>query len=357
MSRESSEWLNTMTLIGDTDRRGTAWHYRASKQGDEPNHYPGPVPVGDVKSRLFDWRAVSRRVAVEVPATLDDMTHLSEDGQPMKWTVQEDRQAIARSDNNFVMGLFKDGYEPHQYTEWLINTVSNIMGDTLHISSAGLLRQGAIAWVEVSVPENFTTPQGVVFRPNLLGCTSFDGSIATSWKRTIQETVCDNTLEIARRENGPVFRIKHTKNSGFKLDAARDALGLVHAAADEFAAEVQVLCEQEVTARQWEAFLAEYAPLVDDTGTALKGRSLTLATNKADELRRLWNKDARVSPWKGTAFGVLQAANTHLHHHSIVKGAERPERNMLNAIKGVTAAHDQDVLDKLGKVLVLAGAA
>lgn len=357
MSKETMLHLNTLTLIGDTDKRGNAWHYRADLQGAESNHYPGAVPPEDVERRLYNWTAVPRRIAVEIPATLTDMTHLSEDGQPMKWAVQDDRQAIARSDDHYVMGVFKDGYEPHQYKEVLLDKVRLILDDDLHISSAGLLKQGAIAWVEVSVPDNFVTPEGVAFRPNLLSGTSFDGSLATFWKRTIQATVCDNTFEIARAEDGAIYKIKHTKNSGFKIAEARDALELVYKAADEFAAEVKLLCETEVTSRQWDAFLAEYAPIVDNKGDALKGRSLTIATNKQDELRRLWNNDNRVSPWKGTGFGVLQAANTYLHHSSTVKGATRPERNMLNAIKGVTAEHDQGVLDKLGKVLSVAGAA
>ena len=48
MSQETVNWLNTMTLIGFTDQRGHAWHYRASAQSDEPNHYAAAIPVEDV---------------------------------------------------------------------------------------------------------------------------------------------------------------------------------------------------------------------------------------------------------------------------------------------------------------------
>ena len=44
MSQESLESLNTNVLIGNTDHRGQAWHYRAGHQGDQPNHYPGAIP-------------------------------------------------------------------------------------------------------------------------------------------------------------------------------------------------------------------------------------------------------------------------------------------------------------------------
>ena len=119
-----------------------------------------------MERRLFYWEAVSRRVAVEVPAGFDTMTHLSTQGAPVRWAVVEDTQAICRSDEEQgkVMGIFAPGYAKHQFREWLLTTVANVLDDNLSISSAGLLRGGAIAWVEVSVPESITTPEGVTFR-------------------------------------------------------------------------------------------------------------------------------------------------------------------------------------------------
>ena len=71
MSRETMKWLNSNTLIGYTSKRGSAWHYRADLQSAEPNHYPGPVPVEDVRRRLFGWEAESREVYVRKPGTDD----------------------------------------------------------------------------------------------------------------------------------------------------------------------------------------------------------------------------------------------------------------------------------------------
>jgi phage/plasmid-like protein (TIGR03299 family) len=209
MSRETSLHLNTNTVIGNTHHRGSAWHYRAEDQGDESNHYPGPIPVADVERRLFHWQAESRPLAVQAPADLQTMTHLSEDGSPVRWTTDEGKQAICRSDrqDGSVMGIFTTGYAMHQYREWLLNTVASILDDDLSISSAGLLRDGALAWVEVSVPESITTPEGVTFRPNLLATTSFDGSISSTFKRTVTDTVCDNTRELALSEKGQQYKV------------------------------------------------------------------------------------------------------------------------------------------------------
>jgi hypothetical protein len=83
----------------------------------------------------------------------------------MRWAIVGDRQGICRSDTGTVMGIITDGYQPHQYAEWLLTTVANLLDDDLSISSAGLLKGGAVAWVAVSVPETITTAEGVALGP------------------------------------------------------------------------------------------------------------------------------------------------------------------------------------------------
>ena len=336
MSKESLSYLNTHTLIGNTAHRGTAWHYRAEDQLTESNHYPGPIPVADVARRLFCWQAESRRLAVEVPADPATMTHLSERNLPARWALIPDRQAIARSDraDGHVMGLFAPGYQMHQYQQWLLHTVAGILDDELSISSAGLLRDGAIAWVEVSVPDSLHTPEGVSFRPNLLATTSFDGSIATTFKRTVTATVCDNTRELALAEQGQQYKVKHSRHSQLKITAARDALAMISTLADAFTAEVAQLCQIPVTTGQWGRFLDVQVPMRGPDGEPLSARSQTLAEAKRAALARLYTRDRRVAPWAGTAYGVIQAVNTYEHHENTVRGASRAERNMLRTVTG-----------------------
>lgn len=79
MSRETSEWLNRNVLVGFTDKRGNAWHYKADDQGDEPNHYPGPVPVADVGRVGPRWlpraRGGVRTMNADTPHLFDPDTH------------------------------------------------------------------------------------------------------------------------------------------------------------------------------------------------------------------------------------------------------------------------------------------
>lgn len=341
MSKETYTWLNNNVLVGFTAKRGNAWHYKASEQGSESNHYEAAIPVDDVLRRLFAWKAVELPVFVRVPAGLDDMTGLDDMGQPFKYIQADGRKAIAADDTYEVLGMFKDGYQPHQYSEWLLNNVANVLDDELAIGSAGLLRNRAQAWVSVEVPENITTPEGVTFRPNLIACTSFDGSLSTTYKRTITAVVCDNTLAAGLSESGQVFRVKHTRNSAMRIGSAREALAIIHSAADDFAAEVKALCEWSVTDAQFKRLLDKLVPDSDSK------RSMTLSQNKRDKVLSLWERDPRVSPWHGSAFGVLQAFNTYNHHHSIVRGAGRVERNMTEVLSGRFETQDNDVLSGL----------
>lgn len=329
MSKETMTWLNTMTLIGMTDKRGTAWHYREDKQGNEPNHYPGAIPVADVKRRLFDWQAV------ETPLYVRDITG--------EFVVVPERKAIVASDTCDVLGVFKSGYLPHQYDAWLVDNVSNILDDDLAISSAGLLKNRAQAWVEISVPENIKTSSGVEFRPNLLACTSFDGSLATTYKRTVQLTVCDNTMAAALGETGQTFKVRHTAGSRVQLANAREALEVVYDTADEFSAFVDSLTAKTISGNQWASVLDKVLGPVD-------ADSSTRAKNIRDEINAMYQYDSRVKPWTGTAFGALQAFNTYRHHGQAVRNASKAERNMSNAITGQTEKADNEVLAALASV-------
>jgi hypothetical protein len=107
-----------------------------------------------------------------------------------------------------------------------------------------------------------------------------------------------------------------------------------------------------VTQQGWDRFLDAHVPRADETtGQALKGRALALADRKRDALNRLYRHDQRVAPWAGTAQGVVKAVNTYEHHEGIVRGASRPERNMLRTVTGDFGKVDRFTMATLERVL------
>lgn len=350
MSKETSKWLNTNTLIGFTEKRGTAWHYRSEDQGDLSNHYPGAIPMGDVSRRLFDWTADKLDLFVEFRG---------------KWRGVPGMIALTASDTGDNLGIHTSGYEAKQYSEWLIETVGEFIGDDgngVQISSAGLLKGRKVAWVQLEQPETVTTPEGVTFRPFVLTSTSLDGSLAFTINEAVTNTVCDNTMNAALSEgraNGSRFRLKATKNSPARKSEVKGVYATLLAVEDDFSKAVAELCATPVSSKQFGQFIELHVPM--PSGEAGKA-GITRATNKREALTQLWKADERVAPWTGTAWGVVQAVNTYQHHMNIIRNTTgvvdlstlRAERNMLRAVKGEWATVDGDTLATLDKVLVAA---
>jgi phage/plasmid-like protein (TIGR03299 family) len=337
MSRETIEWLNQNTLIGFSEKRGKAWHYR---QGND-NHYVGGVPVDDVRKRLFDWHAVE--VPVHTGTTSGQFSIPSDDAVP-GW------KAWVHPKTGETLGVHKATRALHQYDEWLLDTTAQVLDDDLQIGSAGLLRGGRIAWVQVEVPDTIETPEGVRFRPFILARSSMDASVPTTFSRSITNTVCDNTMAIAATEHGGqrvVFRA--TGNSEVKLGEAREALGIVYSAADDFALQVAELTATDFAPRDFEALLELEIP-GEKPVLGSETREWThweKVQNKRTYVRDLYRFDERVAPWTGTAFGAWQAFNTYDQHERTIRGGNRVERNQLQLVKGQQDRADRQILAKI----------
>lgn len=358
MSSETMEYLNAGNiLVGFTAKRGTSWWHdpELDAENAESTQYEFAIPVGDVKRRLFGWSPVSRRMAMEIPADLDNFTHISDDGLPMRWAVQDDIQGIARDDTHARLGIFgAKSYKIHLYGQWLVDAVEKIIGQGLDLSSAGLLKGGAVAWAEISLPDNLKTRHGVEFRPNLLATTTCDGSLATTYKLTNQLTVCDNTREIALSEDSPTLKVRHSSNSLGKISDVREALALVVANGEAALKQFDREAETDVSKIQFKQVIDLLVPVPE--GPKATKRGITIANTKRDQIAALYANDPRVAPWNGTEFGILQAFNTWNHHVQgglKVGGGDgaRADRNALRAITGETGKSDAQVSAAVRKVL------
>jgi phage/plasmid-like protein (TIGR03299 family) len=330
MSTETIEWLNQNVLVGFTEKRGEAWHYRAGSQNGETNHYKGAIPIEDVRRRLFSWKAVTMPTYIQLPNG-----ELSE---------VPNKKAIVRDDTYEVLGVPSSSYEPHQYEDALLEKVSQVIDDSdLAIGSAGLLKGGAVAWVQIEMPENVKVSD-VEFRPHLLATTSFNGSIATTYKRTVTVVVCDNTRAMALREEGQDYRVRHTANSQMILGEARSALQVVFNLGESFTKEIEQMLALKVSDDDYNRFLDVIVPRPVNKS---KQAETKVERDRLDYLT-LWSSDPRVAPWKNTGFGVIQAVNTYRHHLRPTRGSTmRVERNMMDTLTGVTELSDREAYGKL----------
>lgn len=357
MSQETMDWLNRYTLIGYTDKRDTAWHYRAGNADSVANHYAGAVPVGDVESKLFHWEALALPFHVTIPE------QLSASGVTEARTLEvPGRVAIVHSETGEVLGVFRDTYKVTQYRDLLIEKLAELVGESrgdLGIGSAGLLKAGAVAWVMLESPENRVTPNGVAFREHILATTSHDGTLANTVTECRTVVVCDNTYSAAMGEGGRRYSSKHSKRSVFDVENARQAVGILVEDGDAFEREVMALAKKRVSAAKFGEFVEAWAPLPADTKNT---RGTTVAEKKRATLTELYKSDDRVTPWKGTAWGVMQAVNTYGQHYAAVrngsddekgKGAQRYARSVLAAADGSLAQQGNDTRRIMAAVGIL----
>lgn len=351
MGMETSEWYNTMILVGFAEKRGKAWHYKKELQGAESNHYDGAIPMGDITRRLFNFNAQSYPVFYRVPCDLSVADGVLENGAPFRYVEADGRQAIAQDTNpENLFNITKASFVPHQFQEWLTGGLANLVDDSeLGFGSAGLLKNGAIAFATIEMPDSVEVVEGFEVRSHILATTSHNSQYATTFKAVDTFVVCDNTHASALSEVGQEYKLRHTKNSTMKLQSVRDALGIIHQSIDNSMAEINALLNWEVDSREFAKVMDILCPipkLEESTQTAV-----TRAENKRSAIEGLYKYDERVSPWAGSALGVLQAFNTWEHH---VNGSQknRAERNMLNMISGKTEKADNKVIETLRLVTV-----
>jgi phage/plasmid-like protein (TIGR03299 family) len=348
MSAETLEWLRSNIRIGYTTDRGPAW-WADDKDGRylaDGSHFPGPVPDDEVR-RLLAVPFVSASVFAQ---------YTDEDGN-RQVTTDPTRQAIVTPDTGDILGIFKSGYRVHGYQEWTADQLSAITDagkGELGVASVGLLRNRGVAFIQAKLQGTGMEVGGYGFVPFITAATSVDGTMSSTYATGIEGVVCDNTLTAALSTAVSKLKVKHSRNSVGKLSEVRDRLGLVYAAADDFAASAAALQDIPVSERQFAAWLDQVAEVpARDPKSSTGGAKYTNAVKYRDTLTALWQHDPKVKPWAGTAFGVVQLDNTYRTWERNVAGAAggRLERNMLNMVTGRTGAEDNAALDALAKVL------
>jgi phage/plasmid-like protein (TIGR03299 family) len=356
MSKESYSWLAENVRAGFTEEREPWWAPAARREGSTPHLYPGAVPMEEVEKLLAGWSPYESGL---FDVTGEAQTFYDADMKPVRAILAEtvspvrSHKLIKTDDTHEQLAVVGIDRATHSYRDWLVGTVTECVGDEAQVSSAGLLKNRAQAWVQIERPETAVGPDGILFSPHVTLSTSLDSSLSSQINQNTKMVICDNTLEIARGQ-GLAFR--HTKNSGQKLGDYRSVMSAIMRGESDFRAELDRQLKVEVSDTDFSRFLESFVPIHDDDHPAKKTRS----ERKRREITELYKSDPRVLPWKGTEFGVVQAVNTwqqHLSQLTNKTGYEmddtnlRAMRNYAEDLRG-NQGRDMETVKLLEAVLV-----
>lgn len=340
MSAETIEWLGANSLIGFTDKRGFAWHYREGHH----NHFPEAIPRKKVIKLLSYPLAETSRV--------DSVVHvLTDDGVEERVFPTTNWKGIVRLDTGETFRYFKPTYQIHQPVEWCVRTLDRLMYGQLQLSSAIVLKGGAVTAVQAEFADTrvagSTGAEPVKHRPYVTAATSHNGDMSTTFLRGTRIWVCDNTLAGALAESSALrHKVKHSSQSLSRISEVREDLDVaVEEVGDAVDLAIRELTSQHVSNSTFNAVVDAYT----GESKAKEGRGKTIAGQKTKILKDLWKKDERVAPWKNSAWGVLAAFNT-ADHHIFGTDATRVSRNESRALSGERDKFDENILRLLASV-------
>ncbi len=307
MSAESYQWLAKNVLAGFADTRRPWWANHAEAEGHNLNLYPQQVPMDEVIKLIASWEPYTEGLYTADMELVP--TH----------------KLIRASDDKQMISVVGQDYSVHSYRNWLTGTVQEIVGDEAQVSSAGLLQNRAVAWVQIERPETAVGPDGILFSPFITASTSLNYTYQSQLNQNTRMIVCDNTLEIGRGQ-GLAAHYKHTKNSASKLGEYRGVMAALMAGENDFREELERQLSVKVDDTQFSRFLDSFIPIDDDDAPAKKTRS----ERKRQEITQLYRGDSRVQGWAGTEFGVVQAVNTWQTHMSQLRNSTGYEMDDTN---------------------------
>lgn len=340
--------------IGGTAKRGV-YGGRWIGKGEVTREYEGSIPVGDIYNGLLDWEPLEVPNANLIPVDLEDGTSFDTivNGQAYKVAIREDYKAIVRSDNFRSMGVFKNGYDSSGYKRLMRWTQDTLHGSMTNYAT-GLLGGGTKFFTQFGLDETLHDGKsGMDFLPFVLFQSSLDGSLANSWSAGSLIAICDNMFSGIRASSANAGRQLKLKRSRYGLSEARmtdlrSVLAVTELETQSITDFLHTTVDIEVSVPQFDKILSEVIPL---PGEGASKTAYTKSSNRRDSVRALYFNSPMVEPWKGTAFGVIQAFNTYAHHGQSVRGATRVERVYDRVLRGDMADSDTAVVRSIEKVL------
>lgn len=232
------------------------------------------------------------------------------------WETVKDNFTSYRTDTGHALGVVGKRWTPIQPRDayGLLDELTEFMP----AETAGTFDQGRRTFVTAKYPEDLILdPSGIADRiaryVSLINYYDGRGSLTATvspWRIR-----CKNTQALNLRDADRKFAIRHTKNYASKVQAAKEALGLVNRYYEAFAEESTALIQTPATKNMVDDLIAAVWGEMDEAEASKRGA--TMAANRRASIMNIW--DVEAERCGANAYALENAITGYVDH-------DRPKR-------------------------------
>lgn len=192
------------------------------------NELPEGASIDDwIKVSGMDWKVQRSRVRYATGPVVEG------ESTPPPVKTWDDNHVLFRSDNKVPLGIVSDGFkivQPREVLEFFRDLCAT---NNFKMRTAGTLFEGRRFWALADIgEESYVLDKADKVKGRLLLVTACDGTMKTTAKFVNECVVCNNTLTMARAEDGKQIAVSH--RSVFNPADCKVKLGIANGTFAEF---------------------------------------------------------------------------------------------------------------------------
>jgi len=263
---------------------------------------------------------------------------------PYTYQEVENMYGTFRTDNGTCLGMVGEKYTPiqnHRMGEVLDILVNNIGGS--HYESAGSINNGAQVWALVNLKNTINIGNDIT-ENYLMFCNSHDGKSSAQVKLTNTRIVCQNTLNIALRDNSNFFKIGHYPNIESRINTVMECITNINHQINNLGSIFNTLNKKQISLNQLDELLNIILKAKENETTHIK--------NKKEKIIELFeNNDNNAFPeQRGTMYNAINSITNYVDHHTSTRGEQKEHSRAENALFGAGEILKFMALQELSKM-------
>lgn len=246
--------------------------------------------------------------------------------------VLNSHKAVVRTDNEGVLGVVGNGYEPLQNKDAFRFFDALVEGKEARYETAGALKEGRQIWLLAKIKGQIPVIKGDDVEKYFLLTNRHDGMGSVSGRITPVRVVCNNTLTAAMSQKvKEEVRIVHRGNVADRLEFAGTLLAKIGAYYDELTEVYRKFAKISIKEKQMKAYIAEALrpygntkneqEVIEELKEDVHSTRLITEVNNVMELVQS-GRGADIKGVRGTLWGTYNAITEYVDHVKVPRAGQ-----------------------------------